>query len=144
MTADEPRFDVLLRPECLALLATRPVGRLAVAERDNELGPLVVPVNFLLDGDTIVFRSDSGDKLRLLREHPVSFQVDEFDDLLREGWSVLVRGRAEPATPSQIERLHLHTWAPGEKATWIQLRPRRVSGRRIRMLRPWPDDRGYR
>jgi len=142
MATDERRFEVLLRPECMALLATRPIGRLAVAEDDEP--PFVVPVNYVLDGETIVFRSDPGEKLRLLRHHPASFQVDEFDELLREGWTVLVRGTTEKATPDQIERLKLHTWAPGEKATWIQMHPRLVSGRRIRMLRPWPDDRAYR
>lgn len=136
MTTAERHFEVLLRPECMALLATRTVGRLAVADDDEP--PFVVPVNYLLDGETIVFRTGPGEKLRLLRHHPASFQVDQFDELLREGWTVLVRGTTERATPAQVERLALTAWAPGDKATWVQMRARVVSGRRIHTPRPWP------
>ena len=141
-TTAERQFDVLLRPECMARLATRTVGRLAVADGDEP--PFVVPVNYLLDGETIVFRTGPGEKLRLLRHHPASFQVDQFDEFLREGWTVLVRGTTQRATPAQVERLQLTPWAPGDKETWVQMRPGVVSGRRIRTSRPWPDDRAYR
>ena len=60
MTDHLPVLDVLDRRECLHLLATQSVGRLAVATPE---GPLVVPVNFVLDGESIVFRSDRGSKL---------------------------------------------------------------------------------
>jgi len=142
--ANDVRFEVLGRDECLRLLATMPIGRLAVAEKD--LAPLVVPVNYVLDGDVIVFRTDPGDKLRLLRQHPVSFEVDEFDLYRRTGWSVLVQGAAadDELAPWELDALGLTPWAPGDKHLWVRLYSREISGRRIRLLDFPPDLRGYR
>src|SRR6266508_4316639 len=49
-------LDELDRDECFRLLASVPVGRIAVCGPGQ--APLVVPVNFALDGDVIVFRTD--------------------------------------------------------------------------------------
>lgn len=59
-------FDELHVEDCLRLLETQPVGRLAINRIDD--GPLVVPVNYVLDGDTIVFRIRPG----LLMDHSTS------------------------------------------------------------------------
>src|SRR5437879_11578415 len=91
----------LSRDECLQLLATQPVGRLAIGIPDA--APLVVPVNFVLDGEAIVFRSDQGTKLALLHRSPVAFQVDFVDWIHRTGWSVLARGTAYEATHFETE-----------------------------------------
>ena len=69
-------------------------------------------MNFALDGDSVVFRSDDGLKLRLsvLALHSVSFEVDEVD---REGavaWSVVVQGRAEVLTQGQVDALPHGEW----------------------------------
>jgi hypothetical protein len=74
---DDPTLEVLTREECLRLVATLPVGRIAV----NGVGgpPHVVPVNYVLDGDVIVFRTDPGTKLSALRKRPVTFQTDLID-----------------------------------------------------------------
>ena len=45
-------FEVLERRECLRLLAGEVVGRVGVVEAGS---PLVLPVNFGLDGDIILF-----------------------------------------------------------------------------------------
>ena len=82
----------LSREECFELLASQPVGRLAVASPDGP--PLVVPVNYRLDGEAIVFRSDQGLKVRLLRQAPVSFEVDFIDWQHRTGWSTKSEGSA--------------------------------------------------
>src|SRR5437763_13797599 len=83
------------RDECLQLLRSQPVGRVAMTTPDDS--PLVVPVNYVVDGEFVVFRSDPGTKLRLLAARPVSFQVDFIDWFHRSGWSVLGRGRAYEA-----------------------------------------------
>ena len=103
--------------------------------------PLVVPINFLLDGDVIVFRTDPGEKLLQLRGSPVSFEVDQIDFLRRTGWSVLVQGVAYEATPTEIEHLMLETWAPGEKAHWVRIVPAIITGRRIQLPQLPTDDR---
>ena len=58
-------LEELDREECLRLLRSHVMGRLAVALPAR--AP-VVPVNYAVDGETIVFRSDPGDKLRTLRQ----------------------------------------------------------------------------
>jgi nitroimidazol reductase NimA-like FMN-containing flavoprotein (pyridoxamine 5'-phosphate oxidase superfamily) len=126
---------------CVGLLASMGIGRLAVAVDDD--GPLVVPVNYVLDGDVVVFRSGAGSKLHALWDLPVSFQVDQIDPFHRTGWSVLVRGYASEATAQQAKNLVLEPWAPGERRHWVRIVPRAITGRRIRMADvPW-DARGY-
>ena len=132
------------REECLRLLATRPIGRVAVAEPGSP--PLVVPVNFLLDGEAVVFRSDYGTKFRLmaLAEQAVSFEVDDVDVGRPSGWSVLVQGQAYEATPWETTHLRLRPWAPGEKGHWVRIVPDSITGRRVRLSeRPAFDERGY-
>ena len=50
----------LTRAECFELLASAPLGRVAVAD---DRGPVVFPVNFVLDRHTVVFRTEPGTKL---------------------------------------------------------------------------------
>ena len=61
--SDIVKIEELDREECFRLLATRAIGQLAVAEPGK--GPYVVPVNFTLLRDSVVFRTDRGTKLRL-------------------------------------------------------------------------------
>ncbi len=138
---EERSFDVLERDECFALLARVPVARLGVAEPG--LAPLIVPVNFVVDDETVVFRSDWGTKLELLRQYPVSLQADEFDQLHHTGWSVLLQGPAHEVDPAELDHLVIHTWAPGERERWVRIEPTQVSGRRIHLNLPPPDGRGY-
>lgn len=133
-------LEELTRAACFELLATRRIGRLAVMLRAGS--PHVVPVNYLLDGETIVFRSGPGSKLTALRERPVSFQVDEFDETRRTGWSVLVQGIAQDGdvAPPGVD---IEPWAPGERDHWVRVIAASVGGRRI-ILPSWStDDRGY-
>ncbi len=126
--------------ECIRLLGTVSIGRLAVGRGDDP--PLVVPVNYILDDDMIVFRTDPGAKLDLLRENAVSFQVDAIDPYHRTGWSVLVRGVARETTETPTGR-SLQPWAGGPKAHWISLPTTNVTGRRIK-LAEFPDARESR
>ena len=90
----------------------------------DDHGPLVVPVNYALDGDVVVFRSGAGSKLRALRDAPLSFQVDLIDPSHRTGWSVLIRGTAHEATDAR-DAFRVDPWAPGAKQHWIRVvRPR--------------------
>lgn len=141
---EEPVVEELDREECLRLLATQSVGRLAVTQPG--WAPHVVPVNYVLLRDSIVFRSDRGTKLRLLVTEPVSFEVDFVDSFHRTGWSVLVQGLAYQASKWEIEveDLHVEPFAPGKKDYWARLVPRSITGRRIRLPASSPfDPRGY-
>ena len=137
--------EVLPREECLRLLATAPVGRVAVAVRDE--APLVVPVNFLLVDEHICFRTDYGTVFRraVLAEGPVSFQVDAVDVATRTGWSVLVTACASELDEWEASSLPLRPWVAGAKDRWIRLEPLSVTGRRLVLpeLPGWPDPGGY-
>jgi nitroimidazol reductase NimA-like FMN-containing flavoprotein (pyridoxamine 5'-phosphate oxidase superfamily) len=128
-------LDELDESECRRLLATKDVGRLAVVA-DGQ--PLVVPVNYVLDGDDIVFRSDPGTKLAHSSLDKVAFEVDELDPAVREGWSVLVRGVGREITSALDERserqraLPLRTWVTGERGHWVRIVASEITGRRLR------------
>lgn len=123
----------LSESECLALLASRPVGRLGVIV---DGAPEIFPVNFLLDRGRILFRTDPGNKLHGIERTPsVCFEVDDFDEPEETGWSVLVKGRAaELVDPLEVEQagdLPLHLWAFGDQSRWVRITPVEVTGRRI-------------
>jgi len=118
---------------CWALLCEAEVGRVGVLV---DSAPEIFPVNFVVDGEMIVFRTAPGSKLRGLDRSPsVCFEIDGLDPEERTGWSVMVKGRAESVTTGQDLRraaeLPLHYWPLGEKAHWIRIVPRQVTGRRI-------------
>ncbi len=120
--------------ECLAKLAEHQVGRLAV---NDPKGPLVFPVNYLVEGGTILFRTAIGSKLAAADEHQtVSFQVDRIDLEHQGGWSVLVRGRlVEVTRGDEIDRLHdlpLEPFAGGERQHFVRVMPASVTGRAMK------------
>ncbi len=122
--------------ECLTLLRSHPVhvGRLGVTDADGQ--PLIMPVNYRLVGEIVIVRTEP-DSLIAERAigHRVAFEVDDFDPAWREGWSVLVQGRAERVTdPDELARLRqlpLHPWAPGDHPVYLRIIPTFVTGRRI-------------
>ena len=129
VTDDASDLAELTRADCLRLLSTAPIGRIAVITADGL--PMVVPVNFVLDGETILFKTDPGTKVDALRRHPVAFQADHFDTDTRRGWSVLVQGIAHEVAPDEVGRMTLQPWVPGERRQWVRVVPRFVTGRRI-------------
>jgi nitroimidazol reductase NimA-like FMN-containing flavoprotein (pyridoxamine 5'-phosphate oxidase superfamily) len=127
------RWQELTEDECRRLLGERHLGRLALVDAD---GPVILPVNYTLDGGVVVFRTDPGSKLDAAAAGTtVAFEVDAADERDRTGWSVVVRGRAaEVSDPADLERLRalpLYPWAPGAKAHYVRIRPASVTGRRI-------------
>jgi hypothetical protein len=122
-------MEDLSRQECWQLLAGRSIGRLAVIS-DDDL-PFVVPVNYALDGESVVFRSDFGTKFDATQRHPVAFQVDSIDEHHRAGWTVLIQGIAHEMTPQEAAHLTLEPWT-GTKQRWLRVVPRHLSGRRLR------------
>ena len=95
-------IEVLTREECLRLLAAEEVGRIAVV-----LGrqPLIMPVNYVLDGETIVLRTDPGTKLATGSLERVAFEVDHIDRERQAGWSVLVQGVGQRSRPRTVASL---------------------------------------
>jgi nitroimidazol reductase NimA-like FMN-containing flavoprotein (pyridoxamine 5'-phosphate oxidase superfamily) len=134
--------EVIDSAECLQLLASEEVGRLAVVTGGQ---PHVIPVNYVVEGDTVIFRSADGTKLRGALEGPVAFEVDRFDRAGRGGWSVVVHGRAEEITatdPSadvaRAAAVVPEPWADFSKEHLVRVVPRVITGRRITMAPPDP------
>ncbi len=128
-------LEIIDRDDCLRLLATRlySVGRVAVLDGRH---PVILPVNYGLDGDHIVFRTAAGTKLdAALHGGLVAFEIDHVDDKTESGWSVLVKGRAELVTTMhdlmRLRALPLTPWAEGEHANWIRIAPEHITGRRV-------------
>lgn len=135
---DEGHLVHLDVDECLRLIAGRHVGRIAISEPG---GPLVFPVNYVVDDGTVLFRTGVGSKLGAADQlEEVAFQVDHVDVAQRSGWSVLVRGRlVEVVDGDEVDRLvelPLHAFAGGDRDHYVRVLPRAISGRRI----PIPDD----
>ena len=122
------------RDECLELLAGDVVGRLALVDGGT---PVVLPVNYALDGGAIVFRTAPGLKLEAGQRTRVSFEIDQIDRETRSGWSVLATGRLEEVTQfdarawDRVRELEVEPWAAGPKDHWMRLVPDRITGRRI-------------
>jgi len=133
MDIDRNHLEVLDRAECLRLMGTAVIGRLGLS---SGALPLVLPVNFLLDGERILIRTGTGTKLdRALAGAVVAFEVDDIFPLRHTGWSVVVTGVAtvitDPADLARIERLPLAHWVPDQAEQVVAVSIELVSGRRI-------------
>ncbi|MEV5379349.1 pyridoxamine 5'-phosphate oxidase family protein [Streptomyces nondiastaticus] len=132
--ARSPVVEELPPPECREKLSSGGIGRVVFSTSE---GPEAVPVNFCLVGDAIIFRTAAGGVLAGAVGSDVAFEVDRVDEARSEGWSVLVRGVAEPVTEPE-EQQHLRetagplAWAGGERDTWVRIPIGRTTGRRIR------------
>lgn len=134
LTGAPSRLENLDWNECLRLVAEEEVGRLGVVDGYH---PMIFPVNYVLDGERVVFRTDPGSKLRSFGQD-VCFEVDSFDRETRTGWSVVIKGQLDealefdrPELVDRIRSLPVTPWAGGEKGHWMWIRPVSVTGRRI-------------
>jgi hypothetical protein len=124
-------LQVIDPAECLSLLATRSVGRLAYLARAAT--PDVVPVNYVLTDGKVLIRSGSGPKLQAAqRRDLVAFEVDEIDEQSHCGWSVVVTGRLTVVPFDKADAADLPSpWANGPRRHLMRLDPARVTGRRL-------------
>ena len=130
---DGEGLEVLVAEQCLELLETARLGRIAVT-----IGavPAIFPVHYrLLDGQ-IVFRTRKGTDLQIGSANTVvAFEVDSVDAAWEQGWSVLVVGVARdmtdgvPLAAAVQEAPDL--WDAGADARCISILPGFVSGRRF-------------
>lgn len=133
LPTDHAGLEVLPFEVCLQVLALAPVGRVGFFA-DGEV--VILPVNHLIDGQDVVFRTARGAKLSAAEgQDLVAFEVDDYDEQTQSAWSVLMTGRAEmvydDAEIQRLSRRGLHLWASAaERPFWIRIRPTAVSGRR--------------
>lgn len=129
-------IEIIDRRECLELLAAEDFGRVGILDGG---APLILPVNYALDGEDVVFRTGEGTKLDAVRRTLACFEIDGHDSDAHTGWSVVVRGRLEEVTTAEGEAFDrlaelAHPWASGQHDHVVRLVSESVRGRRVRKV----------
>jgi hypothetical protein len=90
-TTDQDRaHEALGEQECLRLLGTTGIGRIAYTEAAL---PAILPVSYALrDGDVLIPTQPGSALAHAVRGAVVAFETDSYDDAARTGWSVIVVG----------------------------------------------------
>jgi len=135
-------MTVLDEDECWRLLEGAEVGRLAVAVASE---PDIFPVNFVVDGRSLVFRTAEGTKLAALSvSSRVAFEVDGYEPDVGEAWSVVAKGWAERLDHFPdiyaVEELPLFPWHPGYKGWFVRIGDLKLTGRRFTVVRRERED----
>lgn len=134
LVGDDAAFRDIPHDECLNLLARTPVGRVGGVARGR---PFIFPVNYLVDGETVVFRTAPGTKLDGAGFGRIVFEIDGVDEETRTGWSVIVQGVGTEITEmvdhysESLRQLDLSHWVPGDKAQWVAIQTESITGRRL-------------
>jgi len=134
MRTDSSGLEVLSESDCLQLLAGAQVGRVVVSMAAM---PAAFPVNYTVIGRDIYFRTTPGTKLAAATDHTVvAFQVDQFDEAGRCGWSVLVVGQArlvtDPAEQALLQAAGVHSWVNAGPSRFVAIGMDKISGRWLR------------
>jgi len=127
---DRNGLEVLDRAECLRLLRTATLGRIGIS---TGALPTILPINFRVDGDRILFRTGVGTKLdAATRGAVVAFEADDIDPIYHAGWSVVVTGVARPVEDPDDRAVHTTPrWAPGQDGHLVEVSIEEISGRRL-------------
>ncbi|WP_130865719.1 pyridoxamine 5'-phosphate oxidase family protein [Acidipropionibacterium timonense] len=128
MDNDSP-ITTIEEDTCWGYLDTAEVGRLATSI-DGQ--PEMFPLNFVVDGPSIVFRTAAGSKLEEIATNDrVAFEADGWSD--DGGWSVVVRGHAsvvtDPAELARCAKMPLLPWVPTVKKSFVRIIPDQITGR---------------
>ncbi len=122
--------------DCWATLRTTERGRLAFSVDDQ---PEVLPINFVVDHGTVVFRTSSTSLIaKVLDGRPVAFEADgRIDD---DNWSVVVKGHAREIAglyeSLEAAELPIHPEHGGPKSRLARITPTDITGRRFPVTSP--------
>ncbi|HXD82077.1 MAG TPA: pyridoxamine 5'-phosphate oxidase family protein [Candidatus Acidoferrum sp.] len=128
--------EKLTADECLELLSSRDLGRIAMVIGDQ---PEIFPVNYAVDRSIVIFRVAPGTKPSLTTNHRIAFEVDELDSRAGIAWSVVVKGTVLDVTSSKdpftafLRTAGVRTAPPGDHPLWMAIYPSEISGRRFRL-----------
>jgi nitroimidazol reductase NimA-like FMN-containing flavoprotein (pyridoxamine 5'-phosphate oxidase superfamily) len=120
--------------KCLELLRGAIVGRVGFNVPE---GPRIIPVNYTVVGDAIVFRTTPYSLLGTHARGPMAFEIDQIEYADQKGWSVLAVGTAEPVEDvselaDQGALWDPKPWAGGaSRLLYIRLRWTELTGRRL-------------
>ncbi len=129
MAANTEAVTKLSPEEAWELLTTQKVGRLVTRVTDFLD---IVPLNYVVDGKSIVFRTAAGSKLsQLTINSKVAFETDSFDEV--SGWSVVIHGTASKvegeAEILACEHLDLKPFVATMKPNFVRITPSSISAR---------------
>ncbi|TFB15733.1 pyridoxamine 5'-phosphate oxidase family protein [Microbacterium sp. 3H14] len=132
MSAHTDPIETLASDRSWELLGTQELGRLVTHVGDTID---IFPVNYVVDGEGILFRTAPGSKLfELTVNTDVLFEVDDHTDT--DAWSVIIRGYAtaleSDADVQRAEAAGLRPWIPTLKRVFVRIAPTSVSGRAFR------------
>ena len=121
------------RAESLELLTAKKVGRIGFLA---EQGPVILPMNYVFADNHIIVRTVAfGVLARSAIDQKVAFEVDDVDDFLESGWSVLVTGAGTLLSDDQLQQLKSAAspdpWAEGPRTLFFSIACDQVSGRRL-------------
>jgi nitroimidazol reductase NimA-like FMN-containing flavoprotein (pyridoxamine 5'-phosphate oxidase superfamily) len=128
----EPRLEELSHDECVKRLRSTQLGRIGFLYEGNVE---VRPVNYRFHEGTVVLRTAYETVLDHIDGQDVVFEIDEADEHVGTGWSVLVYGPVEQTWRSEelrsIQALGLFSWTPGTLDRILRIFPTRITGRQI-------------
>jgi transcriptional regulator with XRE-family HTH domain len=125
-----PALECLTPAQCEDYLAAGGVGRIILSTGS---GPVAFPVNFVFVRGCVIFRTS--DAMVANISGVVAFEVDQVDEGMSEGWSVLVRGHARLIEGTEFRLvaagLDIEPWAGGARLNVVSIAPFEITGRVI-------------
>ncbi len=131
MTTPHDTVQELDEVQAWEFLTAHRIGRLAIVIGGE---PDIFPVNYVVDGQSLVFRTAEGSKLLAASlGGRMAFQVDEWThegavSVLAHGTPHVMEGEERESATS----LELDPWVPTHKEHWVRLEVDEVTGRRFR------------
>lgn len=119
--------------ECWRLLGGAPLGRIGLT---TGALPTIMPVHFTLWRGEVVFASLADVKIRSAERGDILvLEIDHFDPVTQEGWSVYTIGPArlvrDAAEVAELHDCRFTPWAGMEQICYVAIRPDVVRGRRL-------------
>lgn len=131
MTTPHDTVQELDEVQAWEFLTAHRIGRLAIVIGGE---PDIFPVNYVVDGQSLVFRTAEGSKLLAASlGGRMALQVDEWThegavSVLAHGTPHVMEGEERESATS----LELDPWVPTHKEHWVRLEVDEVTGRRFR------------
>ena len=106
--------------------------------------PMVLPVNYAVSSEIVIFRTGEGSKLEASHGARVAFEIDAVDETDGSGWSVVVQGVAEEIADSgdwldeSLRAKAGPTCIAGPADHCVRFTPDVISGRRLPAPTPSP------
>lgn len=133
--AEPERTTELSEQECWDFLRGCSFGRLAYRTADEVN---IVPINAVVDGDRVLFRTAEGSKLLGMHmSERVAFEADQVNDEVAT--SVVAKGPARElrtgVEQARAEAVLPPPWTAGWKGTFVAIQVEEITGRHFQLRR---------